>query len=130
MKLSLRICIPASDIIDGNLGDGVEEILGLSGGKWASKRLFNLTERAIVVPVVVVATKFDTVVSQVSYDMAGKGTQSYEETKAAAHERFERSCRSVFPRNLRDVPVETSSGIIYLIHVTWEDVLTHSMVYS
>ena len=28
-----RICVPASDAIDGKLGDGVEEILGLRNGE-------------------------------------------------------------------------------------------------
>jgi hypothetical protein len=28
-----RLCVPASDAIDGRLGDGIEEILGLRSGE-------------------------------------------------------------------------------------------------
>ena len=55
--------MPTSDIIDGKLGDGVEEILVLSKGKRTSKHSFYSTEQTTVVPIVVVATKFDLVIS-------------------------------------------------------------------
>jgi hypothetical protein len=29
-----RICVPASDAVDGKLGDGVEEILAIRDGEW------------------------------------------------------------------------------------------------
>lgn len=29
----LRICIPVSDLLSGNIGEGVEEILAMSGGE-------------------------------------------------------------------------------------------------
>ncbi|KAF8266800.1 hypothetical protein EI94DRAFT_134062 [Lactarius quietus] len=45
---AIWICIPASDIVDGRLGDGVEDILSLRN-----------------VPVVVVLTKFDVLVTQI-----------------------------------------------------------------
>ena len=32
-EYNFRICVPASDAIDGNLGDGVEEILSLRIGE-------------------------------------------------------------------------------------------------
>jgi hypothetical protein len=28
-----RICVPASEVIEGRLGDGIEEILGLRSGE-------------------------------------------------------------------------------------------------
>jgi hypothetical protein len=33
MKPPYRMCIPASDVIDGRLGDGVEEMLGMQTGE-------------------------------------------------------------------------------------------------
>ncbi|KAI9439397.1 hypothetical protein BJY52DRAFT_532800 [Lactarius psammicola] len=62
------ICVPASDAIAGRLGDGVEEILGLRS-----------------VPVVVVFTKFDVVVSQVRLDTPSGGSQHYERARVRAH---------------------------------------------
>ncbi|KAH9074334.1 hypothetical protein EDB83DRAFT_2672701 [Lactarius deliciosus] len=83
------ICIPASDAIAGRLGDGVEEILGLRN-----------------VPVVVVFTKFDVVVSQVRLDSPG---ESHERARTRAHTMYEDSCRSLFHKDPRDVPAEIVS---------------------
>jgi len=103
--------MPTSDVIDGRLGDGVEEILALNRGEHANKHPFYLPKQATVVPVVVVATKFDLVITQALIDIAGGDIQFYEEAKTSAYERFERSCRSLFHRHPRDVPVEiVSSG--------------------
>ena len=103
--------MPASDVIDGKLGDGMEEILALNKGERANERPFCLTKQATVVPVVVVATKFDLVITQTLIDIAGGNPRFYEEAKASAHERYERSCRSLFRRNPRDVPVEIVSSM-------------------
>ncbi|KAI9456366.1 hypothetical protein BJY52DRAFT_1224263 [Lactarius psammicola] len=62
------IYVPASDAIAGRLGDGVEEIPGLRN-----------------VPVVVVFTKFDVVVSQVRLDSPSGEPQRHEPARARAH---------------------------------------------
>jgi len=102
--------VPTSDIIDGRLGDGVEDILGLNKGKRTSKHRFYLTEQATVVPIVVVATKFDLAITQALIDIAGGDTRFYEDARTAAYEKYERFRRPLFHRN-RDVPVEIVSSI-------------------
>lgn len=102
--------MPTSDVIDGKLGDGVEEILGLNKGKRTRKYRFYSTEQATVVPIVVVATKFDLAISQALIDIPGETLQRYEEARTTAYKRYERYCRSLFHRN-RDVPVEIVSSI-------------------
>ncbi|KAI9456396.1 hypothetical protein BJY52DRAFT_1381678 [Lactarius psammicola] len=84
---AIWICVPASDVIDGRLGNGVEEILGLR-----------------TVPVVIVFTKFDVVVSQVLFDVAGGDTQHHERARVKAHIMYEDSCRRVFHKEPRDMP--------------------------
>ncbi|KAI9456381.1 hypothetical protein BJY52DRAFT_1417161 [Lactarius psammicola] len=86
------ICVPASDAIAGRLGDGVEEILGLRS-----------------VPVVVVFTKFDVVVSQVRLDGPTGEPQHHERARARAHRMYEDSCRRIFHKDPRDVPAEIVS---------------------
>ena len=110
--------MPASDIIDGNLGDGMDEILAMNKGEHTGKHPLLLTEQATVVPVVVVATKFDLVVSRVLFEIASGDTRSYEEAKTTAYERYKQSCRSLFPRSTRDVAVETVSSTESFIYVT------------
>ncbi|KAI9456397.1 hypothetical protein BJY52DRAFT_1187915 [Lactarius psammicola] len=83
------ICVPASDAIAGRLGDGVEEILGLRN-----------------VPVIVVFTKFDVVVSQVRLDSPSGEPQR---ARARAHIMYEESCRRLFHKDPRDVPAEIVS---------------------
>ncbi|KAH9074319.1 hypothetical protein EDB83DRAFT_2356300 [Lactarius deliciosus] len=84
------VCIPASDVIAGRLGDGVKEILGSN------------------VPVVIVFTKFDLVVSQVRLDGPSGEAHTYERTRARG--RIEESCRHLFHKDPRDVPAEIVSG--------------------
>jgi hypothetical protein len=86
------ICVPASDAIDGRLGNGVEEILGMRN-----------------VPVVVVFTKFDVVVSRVLFDIAGGNAQYHERARARAYTMYEEASRHLFHKDPRDVPVEIVS---------------------
>jgi hypothetical protein len=72
--------------------------------------LFHLMRHATVVPVVVVATKFDLLVSKTLFDIADGDTRFYDQARATAHKRYEHSCRSLFPRDIRDVLVETISS--------------------
>jgi hypothetical protein len=89
----------------------VEEILGLNKGKRTSKHSFYSTEQATVVPIVVVATKFDLVITQALIDIAGGDTRFYEEAKTSAYARYEQSRRSLFHRNPMDVSVEIVSSV-------------------
>jgi hypothetical protein len=102
--------VPTSDVIDGKLGDGAEEILGLNKGKCTSKHSLYSTEQATVVPIIVVSTKFDLAISQALIDIPGENPRRYEDARTAAYKRYERSCRSLFHRN-RDVPIEIVSSI-------------------
>ena len=102
--------MPTSDVIDGKLGDGVEAILELNQGKRTSKHRFYLMEQATVVPIIVVATKFDLAITQALIDIPGGNPRLYEDARTAEYKRYERSRRSLFYRN-RDVPVEIVSSI-------------------
>ncbi|KAF8272135.1 hypothetical protein EI94DRAFT_1796529 [Lactarius quietus] len=86
---AIWICVALSDAIDGNLGDGVEEILGI--GK---------------VPVILVFTKFDVVVSRVLFDTAGGDPKQYERARASAYTMYEDSCRRLFHKDPSDVPAQ------------------------
>jgi hypothetical protein len=85
------ICVPASDAIDGRLGGGIDEILGLRS-----------------VPVVLVFTKFDVLVSQALFDIGGDA-QHYERAWTRAITIYEESCRRLFHKEPRDVPAEIVS---------------------
>ncbi|KAF8267501.1 hypothetical protein EI94DRAFT_1315775 [Lactarius quietus] len=87
------ICVPASDAIDGRLGDGVEEILGMRN-----------------VPVILVFTKFDVVVSQVSLDISSGDPEYQERARAKAQTMYEDSCRRIFHKEPKDVPAEIVSA--------------------
>ncbi|KAF8258134.1 hypothetical protein EI94DRAFT_1755521 [Lactarius quietus] len=89
---AIWICVPASDAIDGRLGDGVKEILGIRH-----------------VPVILVFTKFDVVVSQVRLDIPSGDSQHHERARARAHTMYEESCRRIFHKESRDVPAEIVS---------------------
>jgi len=84
---AIWICVPASDAVDGRLGDGVEDILAI--GK---------------VPVILVLTKFDALVAKVRLDIP-----SHERARAEAHAMYENLCRQIFRKEPRDVPAEIVS---------------------
>ncbi|KAF8259219.1 hypothetical protein EI94DRAFT_1813704 [Lactarius quietus] len=86
------ICVPASDAIAGRLGDGVEEILGLKN-----------------VPVVLVFTKFDVVISRVLSDIASGNVLHHARARARAHTIFEDSCRRLFRKEPSEIPAEIVS---------------------
>ncbi|KAN0136278.1 hypothetical protein V8E53_005883 [Lactarius tabidus] len=89
---AIWICVPASDAIAGRLGDGAKEILALRN-----------------VPVILVFTKFDMVVSQVLLDRFSGAPQHYERARASAHTTCEESCRRIFDKEPRDIPAEIVS---------------------
>ena len=71
-----------------------------------------LAEHSTVVPVILVATKFDLVDSEVF--SAGGDTRT-------AHAKYEESRRSLFRGKLRDVPVEIVSSTCPSMHFAWKD---------
>ncbi|KAN0127123.1 hypothetical protein V8E53_015061 [Lactarius tabidus] len=89
---AIWVCVPASDAIASRLGDGVEDILALKN-----------------VPVILVFTKFDLVVSQVLLDRFSGAPQYHEGARASAHTMYEESCRHIFDKEPRDVPAEIVS---------------------
>ncbi|KAI0285608.1 hypothetical protein BC826DRAFT_1051436 [Russula brevipes] len=85
---AIWICVPASDAIDGSIGEGVQKLLGVRR-----------------VPIIVTFTKFDSVVSKFVTDFEGH----YESARTTAYTRCEQSCRSVLGGELKDVPAEIVS---------------------
>ena len=61
-------------------------------------------------PVVVVFTKFDLVVSKVLSGIAGVDSRSYESGRATAHRMSEEHCRTFLRGNSADVPFEMVSS--------------------
>jgi hypothetical protein len=95
-----------------------------------SNTLLHLMGHVTVVPVVIVATKFDLVVSQALFDIARGDNQFYEQARTVAHEKYDQSCRSLFPRKTRVVPVEAVSSTLYFHLCGFKGNLTHSTAYS
>ena len=62
------------------------------------------------VPVIIVLTKFDLVVSQILTGSEGRSPQHDERAKTLAYTRCEESCRSLFCTEPKDVPAEIVSG--------------------
>ena len=62
------------------------------------------------VPVVLVFTKFDVVVSQVLFDIGGDA-QHHAHARTSAITMYEESCRRLFHKESRDVPAEIVSGM-------------------
>ncbi|KAH9980733.1 hypothetical protein BJV74DRAFT_887561 [Russula compacta] len=81
------ICIPMTDILRGDIGEGIENILAMRG-----------------VPVIIAITKFDVIVHQVLLESEGGNSQYFGRARARAYTQCEQSCRSLFHRELRDVP--------------------------
>ncbi|KAI9451140.1 hypothetical protein BJY52DRAFT_1191197 [Lactarius psammicola] len=61
------------------------------------------------VPVILVFTKFDMVVSEVLFDIARGDARQHELARSRAHEMCENSCRRLFNKDPRDVPAEIVS---------------------
>ena len=86
--------------MNGSIGEGVDKILNMKGGKCVLIHDLYIQLTRGPVPVVVVFTKFDEAV-------ANEGGSS---ARCSAHEKIERSCRSLLHRDPRDVPAEIVSG--------------------
>ena len=64
-------------------------------------------------PVILVLTKFDEVVSEVLFDIARGDVLQYEYARASAHANYEDFIQRRFDEDSGDVPVEIVSGMCY-----------------
>ena len=99
-----------TDILGGTIGEGIENILAMRGGEHARIQYLCIQLMQDLVPVVVAITKFDVVVDQVLFEFEGGNSQYLERARARAYTQCEQICRSLFCRELRDVPAVILSG--------------------
>ena len=83
--------------------------------------------RPSLVPVVVVFTKFDLVVSKVLSDIAGADSQSHESASATAHRMSEERCRIFLRRNPADVSFEIVSSTL-CFHTCYLEQVSYTVV--
>ena len=80
-------------------------------------------------PVILVFTKFDMVVSQIPSDTSRDDAQQHERARAMALAMYEDSCRRLFQKDPRDVPAEIISGTdSFSSYASYGDRLTSSIV--
>ncbi|KAH9057192.1 hypothetical protein EDB87DRAFT_1632991 [Lactarius vividus] len=109
---AIWICVPISDAREGRLGEDVKAILGMKK-----------------VPVLIVFTKFDLLVSRVQFDITRGDIQTYEHPRVWAHAMYENLCRSLFHRDPKDVP-----AVIFSEKPTYRDLIgeltsaTHAII--
>ena len=99
MKATLfRICVPICDALRSGLWEGVEEILSMNKGAHTRELLYLRMEliRGLV-PVLIVFTKFDLLVSQ-------ENAQGHENPEVRARAMYEDLRRSRFHEDSKDVP--------------------------
>lgn len=77
-------------------------------------------------PVVLVFTKFDLLVSQVLLDIAGGDPQYHEHAEARAQDMCEESCRRLL---LKNVPAEIVPSTCSTVFVTRKGCLIPSVIY-
>jgi hypothetical protein len=63
------------------------------------------------VPVILVLTKFDALVSKAGLDIPSGDPQHHGRSRASAHAMYENLCRQTFRKEPRDVPAEIVSGM-------------------
>lgn len=113
-----------SDAIDERLDEGVKVILGM-GGERVQEYISIELNRWRLVPVVLVFTKFDEIVTKVLSDIRGSDSRyDYESARSTAHTIFEGSCRSLFRRNPKEVPAEVVSSNHSFVFATQKACLT------
>ena len=81
-------------------------------------------------PVVLVITKFDMVVSQVLLDRFSDAPQQLSRARDSAYTMCEGSCRRIFDKEPREVPAEIVSGIRSFPPVLLGGQLTSSIIHS
>ena len=104
-----RICVPSSDAVNGNMGDGVEEILSMRRGKRILIPGLNIQLIKDSVPVVVAFTKSDLAFPHITGSDGGN-SQYQDRARSRSYAQCEQLCRPLFRREPRDVPAELVSG--------------------
>ena len=99
----LRICIPVEDVIYGQVDEGVKILLDI-GGEVAQRDLTVEMNKCPLVPFVIVFTKFDMIVPNIS----------------SSQNDYEERCRSLFGK----VPAEIVSSIYHFLCVAIKGLLT------
>ncbi|KAI9438752.1 hypothetical protein H4582DRAFT_195796 [Lactarius indigo] len=84
---AIWICVPVSEALEGGLGEGVKAVLGMKK-----------------VPVLIVFTKFDLLVSRVRFDITHGDIQTHEQPGVQARAMYENFCGSLFHKDPKDVP--------------------------
>ena len=99
------------DAINGNIGEGVEEILSMRGGRFieSDQDLYIQLTRDLV-PVIIAFTKFDQLVSQILLGLEGGNSQYRERARGRAYTQYEQLCQSLFGREPMGVPAAIVSG--------------------
>jgi hypothetical protein len=88
----------------------VEEILGMKNGERGQMIIVYVADVSSV-PVILVLTKFDAVLSEMLFDIARSDVLQYERARVKAHAIYEDALRRRFDKDPRDVPAEIVSGI-------------------
>jgi len=88
----------------------VKEILEMKRGERILIRELSIQLIRHPVPVIIVLTKFDLVLSQFLTGSEGRSSQHDERARTWAYTQCEESCRSLFRTEPKDVPAEIVSG--------------------
>jgi hypothetical protein len=104
-----RICVPATDAINGSIGEGVEEILSASRGKRVQIQGLYIRLIGDSVPVIVAFTKSDMAFPRITGSESGN-LQYQVRAWSRAYAQCEQLCRPLFRKEPRDVPAELVSG--------------------
>jgi hypothetical protein len=105
-----------SDRIERDLVEGVKPILDMKQGERAQE-LYCMELIRGLVPVLIVFTKFDLLVSRVDSDIT---RERLEDSRARAHTIYEDLCRSQFHKDPKDVPAVIFSGNCFSVFVPRE----------
>ena len=81
-------------------------------------------------PVVLVLTKFDTVISQVLLESSSDAPQQLNRARDSANIMYEDSCRRAFDKEPGDIPSEIVSGICSSFPYFWRGQLTSLIIHS
>ena len=81
-------------------------------------------------PVVLVITKFDVVVSQVLFDSFSDAPQQLNRARDSANRMYEESCRRAFDKEPGAIPAEIVSGTCSSSPYFWRGQLTSSIIHS
>ena len=72
-------------------------------------------------PVVLVITKFDVVVSQILFDSFSNAPQNLNRARDSANRMYEESCRRIFNKEPGAIPAEIVSGTCSFLPILLEE---------